>query len=302
VAAPNRERGHRMRVWFMWFAAAGLLAALTLNGFDYYRLSLAERPLSPKHFLLRPSGTIGIQLGIFGTLLFFTIYLYYFRKRWKWLGQIGISRHWLDFHVVLGLTAPVVIAFHAAFKFRGMAGMAFWIMLAVALSGVIGRYFYAQIPRSINTAEISWKELESARAELESQLSSQKLVSPADVRAVLRLPPPERASKMGVMSAFLTMLLLDLRRPFQVASLRRQVLGFGGTLRTLFGLLPSGNRELEHMIDIVRGQSTLSKKMLFLSRSQQVFHLWHVVHRPFSYAFALLAFIHIVTAMLLGYL
>ena len=167
--------------------------------------------------LCRPSiscsGTIGIQLGIFGTLLFFTIYLYYFRKRWKWLGQIGISRHWLDFHVVLGLTAPVVIAFHAAFKFRGMAGMAFWIMLAVALSGVIGRYFYAQIPRSINTAEISWKELESARAELESQLSSQKLVSPADVRAVLRLPPPERASKMGVMSAFLTMLLLDLRRP-----------------------------------------------------------------------------------------
>lgn len=203
---------------------------------------------------------------------------------------------------MLGLTAPVVIAFHAAFKFRGMAGMAFWIMLAVALSGVVGRYFYAQIPRSINTAEISWKELESARAELESQLSSQKLVSPADVRVVLRLPPPERASNMGLMSAFLTMLLLDLRRPFQVASLRRQVLGFGGTLRTLFGLLPSGNRELEHMIDIVRGQSTLSKKMLFLSRSQQVFHLWHVVHRPFSYAFALLAFIHIVTAMLLGYL
>jgi hypothetical protein len=42
--------------------------------------------------------------------------------------------------------------------------------------------------------------------------------------------------------------------------------------------------------------------MLFLSRSQQVFNLWHIVHRPFSYAFAVLACIHIVTAILLGYL
>jgi hypothetical protein len=31
-------------------------------------------------------------------------------------------------------------------------------------------------------------------------------------------------------------------------------------------------------------------------------HLWHVVHRPFSYAFALLASIHIPIVLLLGYL
>jgi hypothetical protein len=87
-----------------------------------------------------------------------------------------------------------------------------------------------------------------------------------------------------------------------VAALRRQVLGFWGTVRTLLGLLPSGNRELEHIVGVVRGQSKLSKKMLFLSRSQQVFHFWHIIHRPFSYAFAVLACIHIVTAILLGYL
>ena len=34
----------------------------------------------------------------------------------------------------------------------GMAGVAFWIMTAVALSGVVGRYLYAQIPRSLNAA------------------------------------------------------------------------------------------------------------------------------------------------------
>ena len=35
------------------------------------------------------------------------------------------------------------------------------------------------------------------------------------------------------------------------------------------------------------------KRVLFLSRSQKVFHLWHVVHKPFSYAFAVLALLHI---------
>jgi hypothetical protein len=302
AATHDRERGHRIRIYLMSLAAIGLNAALAVYGFDYYWLGVADRPLSPKHVLLRPSGLVGIKLGIFGTVLFFAIYLYYFRKRWKWLGRIGVSKHWLDMHVVMGMTAPAIIAFHAAFKFRGMAGMAFWIMMAVALSGVVGRYLYAQIPRSLTTAELSWQELESARQELESQLSNQKLMNPGYVRATLRLPMPQRVGQMSLLSALFTMLLLDLSRPFQVASLRRQVLGFWGTLRTLFGLLPSGNRELEHIVGVVRGQSTLAKKMLFLSRSQQVFNLWHVVHRPFSYAFAVLACIHIVTAILLGYL
>ena len=68
------------------------------------------------------------------------------------------------------------------------------------------------------------------------------------------------------------------------------------------GLLPSKNHELESVVHTVKRQATLSKKMVFLSRTQQVFQLWHVVHRPFSYAFVVLALLHIVTGMLLGYL
>ena len=97
--------------------------------------------------MLRPSGPIGVNLGLFGVLMFFVIYLYPLRKRWGWLGRQGNARHWLDFHVVLGTAAPLVIALHSSFKFGGIAGMAFWIMVAVSLSGVIGRYLYGQIPR-----------------------------------------------------------------------------------------------------------------------------------------------------------
>jgi len=60
-----------------------------------------------------------------GVLMFFLIYLYPLRKKWGWLGRMGNSRHWLDFHVVLGTAAPVIVAFHSTFKFGNIAGMAF---------------------------------------------------------------------------------------------------------------------------------------------------------------------------------
>src|SRR5258705_9310828 len=37
-----------------------------------------------------------------------------------------------------------------------------------------------------------------------------------------------------------------------------------------------------------------------LFRSQKIFQLWHVVHRPFSYAFAILAILHIGIALFMG--
>jgi hypothetical protein len=52
---------------------------------------------------------------------------------------------------------------------------------------------------------------------------------------------------------------------------------------------------------VARKQAKLSKRILFLSRTGQVFKLWHVVHRPFSYAFAVLALLHIGLALYMGY-
>ncbi|MBZ5501292.1 MAG: hypothetical protein LAN59_03490 [Acidobacteriia bacterium] len=304
LAAPvaDPERPHRRRVAAAWALATALVLAIAAYGFDYYTLGAAARPLSPKHALLRPSGAIGIKLGILGVGLFFLIYLYYFRKRWKWLGRLGVNRHWLDFHVVLGVASPVIIAFHSAFKFRGIAGMAFWIMLAVALSGIVGRYLYAQIPRHLNAAELSWQELQEEQLTLASQMASQK-VFPADrLVAAFHVPSAEMVKHKSAIGAIVWMLMLDLVRPFRVASLRRQVLGFGGIIFSLGGLLRSTHDELETVVRIAQQQAALSKRMVFLSRTQEIFQLWHVIHRPFSYAFIVLALLHIGTAMLLGYL
>jgi hypothetical protein len=251
--------------------------------------------------MLRPSGPIGLYLGFMGVALFVGIFLYPIRKHWAWLATKGSTRHWLDIHVLMGLTAPFIIAFHSSLKFRGIAGMAFWIMFAVSVSGVVGRYLYSQIPRRVTTAELSMKELQELQEGLAQQLATQNLLPAADLRALLRMPDAKRVAKLPIVIALVYMLILDVIRVFRVAALRRHALSMSESLTTLAGFLPTRNRELEKAIHAAAEEAALSKRVLFLSRSQKVFHLWHVVHKPFSYAFAVLALVHIGLQFVLGY-
>jgi TRAP-type C4-dicarboxylate transport system permease small subunit len=295
------ERKHRLRILIAWIVSMAFVGAFAVYGFDYYILSWKERPFSPKHMMLRPSGPIGVRLGMLGVLMFFVIYLYPLRKKWDWLGRQGNSRHWLDFHVILGTAAPLVIALHSSFKFGGIAGMAFWIMTAVTASGFIGRYLYSQIPRSLNAAELTIKEIQDAEVHLRWTAEEKHEKIGTSLVDLFALPTPAQVAVTPMISALCWMIWLDLKRPFQVSWIRLRAAGFGAWLASLFGILATHNPELEFAIDSARKHASLSKRVLFLSRTKEVFGLWHVVHRPFSYSFAILAILHIVVVLGMGY-
>ena len=301
LSREDAERGHRIRVLLAWLLAAAVILVIAGYGYEYYILSAAQRPFSPKHDALRPSGTIGVKLGMLGVVMFFLIYLYPLRKKWGWLGRQGNSRHWLDFHIVLGTAAPLIIAFHSSFKFGNIAGMAFWSMLAVTLSGFVGRYLYAQIPRSLNAAELSMKEMQDREEALRKELAEQKATFGFCVDALYQLPSSAEVARRSLGTSLLSMFLIDFKRPFKTSLVRLQQAGFGPWLLSLCGLLPTRDLGFERAIRVAQRQASLSKHVLFLSRTQRVFQLWHVVHRPFSYAFAILALLHIVIALFMGY-
>jgi hypothetical protein len=301
LTRDDPERGHRTRVFLSWMLALAFILVVGGYGFDYYTLSATQRPFSPKHELLRPSGSIGIKLGMLGVLMFFLIYLYPLRKKWGWLARQGNSRHWLDFHIVLGTAAPFIIAFHSSFKFGNIAGMAFWSMLMVTLSGFVGRYLYAQIPRSLNAAELSIKEIQEKEEALKKELEEQRASFGFSVDALYQLPSAADVAKTPVLASLLSMFLIDFKRPFRTSFVRLKEAGFGPWVVSLFGLLPTRDQKLERTIRVAQKQASLSKSILFLNRTQQVFQLWHVVHRPFSYAFAILAILHIGIALFMGY-
>ena len=297
----DEELPHKLRVAMAIAAAVVLVVGLGWYGWDYYILDLERRVEHPMHRILRPSGTVGLKLGMLGVALFLVIFLYPLRKRWRWLGSIGKTKHWLDFHSIIGITAPILITYHAAFKTAGLAGWAYWIMVVVALSGFIGRYLYTQIPRTLQATELTVGELDAENAAISAELSQQSVFEPGQFEALLNVASSQEVRRMPLLKALWTLLLLDLRRPFLVSALRRQVLTAGENVLTLGGLFASGHRDLEVIIANVRRQAGLRTKLAFLDRIRQMFHLWHVIHRPFSISFAALILVHIGVVVTKGY-
>jgi hypothetical protein len=291
------EQAHRLRLRIGYRTATLAVIAVFLYGFDYYLYYENQRALSPKNALLKPSGTIGLTLGIVGFFLFLIMYLYPIRRRWAWLGRQGSSRHWLDFHVLLGLVAPLFVTLHSSFKFHGVAGMAYWIMILVALSGLLGRYIYAQTPRTLNFTEMTLKEGQQQIAEFASQIKNLGALSAKDVAGLFHFPDLGQAEEMSLASALWRMLAFDAAFPFRMWRIRRRTLWRCSLMN--FGRSP--NVPLKRTISLVREQALLSKKVFFLSKSRQMLKLWHVIHRPFSYSFAVLALLHVILMVIFGY-
>ena len=284
------ERRHRLWITAGTIAAAAACLAIAVYGFHYYILPETQRAFAARHAQLKPGGSVGHPIGICGGALMALMYLYAIRKRWRWLGRIGKTKHWLDYHILMGLTIPVLVTFHSAFKLNGIAGLAYWLMMAVVASGIVGRYLYGRIPRRIDAAEMTLDEMQQLRSQLTGQLASAKGIPMRQLEPLLRLPSLEQVQAMPVWKALGTLLVLDLKRPFLMLRLRR---ASGGLILH--------NQELKEALKIVKKQTALSRNILFLSKIQKTFHLWHVVHRPFSYSLAFLVVLHIAVTMVLGF-
>jgi hypothetical protein len=298
---PKGELTHRVLVYLAATVASVVILFLAAYGYAYYSLPIEERPFSPLHSQLRSSGSIGLKLGFLSIGMFCALFLYPLRKRWRWLGSKGITRRWLNFHVLLGLTTPVIVTFHTSFKSRGLAGVAYWTMISVALSGLIGRYVYAKIPRSISTAKLTVADLETQTTELVGRLGASTHISSTDLAPLLNVPSTEEIRRMSLPGALWFLVRTDVARPFQLSRLRRHRLKGSQRILTIGGFLSSHNRDVEALITNVKRQSRLSTAMAFLDRMERVFHLWHVIHRPFSISFVVLISVHIGVALSVGF-
>ncbi len=149
-----------------------LLVVLVLAfwGRFYYASPFVERAHHPLHPLLRPSGTVGHVLGVVGTVMMLLIFVYSFRKRSKLLQKIGTQPQWLKVHIFLGFAGPILVTFHTSGKLQGIVAIAFYSMWAMVISGIVGRYLYAKIPRTISGSQMTLEEMEAELREIVSAL------------------------------------------------------------------------------------------------------------------------------------
>ncbi len=114
-----------------------------------------------QNYLVAESG-IGYWFGIIGGLMMLLIFAYPLRKRFKRWASIGSVKSWFRFHMFLGAAGPVTIIFHSGFKLGSFnSSIAFFCMLIVASSGLLGRYWYQRIHHGLYGSKVRFEEFYS---------------------------------------------------------------------------------------------------------------------------------------------
>ena len=266
----------------------GALTVLTLlaRGADFYRTPLLERAHHEGYWQWKAGGTVGHTLGLAGSSMMVLMLLYSVRKRVGALRRLGPLGRWLDVHIFLGVFGPLLVVLHSSFKVQGLVALSFWSMVVVATSGVLGRYLYLQIPRTRAGEERALAELETEDRELSEQLRARFRLDEAQLgRLDALMAVPERT---GLLGGFVRLVTDDLR-------LRSALRGFARGCRSV---PPAVVRDFER---VVRQKAHVHRRILLWDRVHELFHYWHVLHKPFALVMYLFMIVHVAVALVTGY-
>jgi hypothetical protein len=270
-------------------AAAGISTYILigLDGWQYYFTPVATRGYSEAHQWLRPAGRVGHVFGVIGFVMMLVPVAYAVRKRAASLRTFGTMKSWLDVHVFCGVIGPVFVTFHTSFKFGGLISVAYWSMVAVVSSGVVGRYLYNRIPRSIRGVELSQADLDRRSSDLGRQLAGMQ-VSNTLLHAIealeARVVPPDDVSYAALFGG-------DRR-------LRRELARFHAAAATS-DAAPDVYRDI---VRLATERATLLRRMAYLRKTKRLFDLWHVFHMPLVYIMFAIVTAHVVFTLYMGYI
>jgi len=115
--------------------------------------------MSEKRYFVPESG-LGYAFGITGSCMMLLLLIYPARKRKPRWGFIGSIKFWFRFHMFLGIYGPLFIIYHTGYQLGSLNGnVAFFSMIIVASSGLIGRYLYRRIHHGLYGKKINYDEL-----------------------------------------------------------------------------------------------------------------------------------------------
>ncbi len=257
-----------------------------LDGWSYYRTPLTERAYSEQHALLKPSGPAGQTFGVIGGAMMLMPFLYMLRKKLK-AAPLGSLKTWLEVHLFCGIVGPVFVTFHTSFKFNGVVSAAYWSMVAVVLSGVVGRYLYVMIPRTLRGTERTRAEVDAEAQALSGEIMAMR----QDDGLGKEIEQFEKALVPRDGTATWTGLLFgELVTGHRIRRFRRHVRHAG-----------LQERERTALTQLTIGRVLLLRRVAYLEKTRAAFTLWHVFHLPLVWVLMVIAAAHVALTVYLGY-
>ena len=233
--------------------------------------------------IYQPSKGIWHPIGWTGSGMMVVMMLYSVRKRVGMFRSFGLLRHWLSAHMFLGIMGPVLVTFHTTFKFNGIIATSFWAMITTMVFGILGRYIYIQIPRSLAGAELRVQDIERMIQAIDTRLGEfSKGVNVADLSRVidLREMNPEDT---GVIKTLVFMLRDDILISYRLHQLN-------GVLRKNHHLPWTVRRKIDFLL---KKKAAFTRRKNYLSTSHKILHYWHIFHVPLAIVMFLIMILHI---------
>lgn len=265
------------------------LILLVNRGMSYYRLPIEERVFAADHSVLKPSGVLGHGMGILGSLLIIIgVSVYMARKRYRFLSRVGLLKYWLEFHIFLCTLGPILVLFHTAFKFGGLVAISFWSMVAVFMSGIIGRFIYLQIPHSIEGRELSLSEVRGMKTDIVAIVRSTFNLDEESYKTLAdslnkRFEPIHANPVIRYFRKY-----FDDRRSFR-------------TVKTVLKKDRLHGAERRKILALIKNDISLSRRIDHLDTMQKFFKYWHVIHLPFALVMLIIMVIHVAVTIVFGY-
>jgi hypothetical protein len=266
-----------------------ILITLIYKGISYYSTGTEERVYHPDHSLLKPSGFIGHGIGIAGTLfIIIGVSSYMARKRYRIFSRMGILKHWLEFHIFLCTLGPILVLFHTSYKFGGLVAVSFWSMVAVFLSGIIGRFIYLQIPHTIEGRELSLNEVREMKTDVAVVLrNSYKLDDETYNLLVDSIKKKVGLYRKNAIVRYIGNYLRDKKTLSNV----KRLLKYSELKGT----------EKKMVLGLIKDDINLNQKIERLDTMQNMFKYWHVIHSPFALVMLVIMLIHVTVTIVFGY-
>jgi hypothetical protein len=281
---PSAEAGAQRRP-VSDIAVCLLIAALTWAAWGITRLGW-----------YKSGDDVGYWLGVAGGVMMLLLLTYPVRKHLGFARRWGKVSWWLVGHMLLGVGGPLFILLHSNFEIRSLnAAAAFYSMVIVALSGVVGRFIYTRINRGMHGERSSFKELQQ-RAGLDQTQTRSKLTFAPAVEARLRsFGEHEHSVRPGFITCLRRIFWLPVAqwRAYRacVADLREPL----EAMAVQMGLDSREEARRSRLArKLVRRYLQTVVRVAQYTAYERLFSLWHVAHLPFVFLLAITAVVHVV--------
>lgn len=239
---------------------------------------------------------VGYWVGVAGGVMMLLLLIYPLRKNFKFAQHWGSMRAWFFLHMFLGIGGPTLILLHSTYRIGSLnGGVAFFSMLIVAASGIIGRFLYVRVHRNLRIEKAQLDELRS-KVRLDQTEVRSRLAFAPNVEILLRdFEARERAaSQAGVFALARKTLCLPLDRWILYLRCMQEIKDPLRKLAQHGNWTPEEFRRRERKAKIlVHTYSHAVVRVAQQASYARLFSLWHVAHIPFVYLLVGSAIIHV---------